>query len=232
MLCLCDEGEVVVVHCQHYHRQMRMYHCRWGLPLERLRALGGKDFRGVKGGGPTYASYWLDGVTCILGQMGSSLVGNSQAWYYTREGGLGLFPRIFPVKVHGRAISRSEKTRVHGFGLGYYVCEQVRGGARAFEPRSLLRSSTSWLIRPELQRRPSVMSPKLLLLELLGGNQNLLVDLAKSPREIILGGLADELLQARVRLGKPQELGLARVIKDVLCCCCSSIVIVDILESV
>ncbi|XP_012448690.1 uncharacterized protein LOC105771848 [Gossypium raimondii] len=41
-----------------------------GLPLESLRALGGKEFQGVRGGDPTCAEYWLEGVVCILGQMG------------------------------------------------------------------------------------------------------------------------------------------------------------------
>ncbi|KAA3470471.1 ATP-dependent zinc metalloprotease FtsH [Gossypium australe] len=45
---------------------------RQGLPLGRLRALDGMEFRGVRGGDPTCAKYWLEGVTCILGQMGCS----------------------------------------------------------------------------------------------------------------------------------------------------------------
>lgn len=43
-----------------------------GLPLERLRALGGKEFRGVRGGDSTCAEYWLEGIVRILGPMGCS----------------------------------------------------------------------------------------------------------------------------------------------------------------
>ncbi|PPS05731.1 hypothetical protein GOBAR_AA14916 [Gossypium barbadense] len=38
-----------------------------GLPLECLRALSGKEFRGVRGGDPTRTEYWLEGIVRILG---------------------------------------------------------------------------------------------------------------------------------------------------------------------
>lgn len=37
-----------------------------GLPLEHLRALGGKEFSGIRGADPTKAEYWLGGVEKIL----------------------------------------------------------------------------------------------------------------------------------------------------------------------
>ncbi|KAL1095118.1 hypothetical protein V6Z11_D06G134100 [Gossypium hirsutum] len=44
----------------------------YGLPLECFRALGGKEFRGVKGADPTVVEYWLEGVVRILEQMSCS----------------------------------------------------------------------------------------------------------------------------------------------------------------
>lgn len=37
-----------------------------GLPLERLRALGGKEFNGIRGFGLTKAKYCLEGVEKIF----------------------------------------------------------------------------------------------------------------------------------------------------------------------
>ncbi|XP_040939637.1 uncharacterized protein [Gossypium hirsutum] len=54
-----------------------------GLPLERLRALGGKEFRKVRGGDPTHAKYWLERVTRILD-------GKPHRWGVTVERGTTL----------------------------------------------------------------------------------------------------------------------------------------------
>ncbi|KAA3470802.1 putative alpha,alpha-trehalose-phosphate synthase [UDP-forming] 9 [Gossypium australe] len=43
---------------------------RQGLPLERLQAIGGKEFRGVRGSDLTRVEFWLESVVRILGQMG------------------------------------------------------------------------------------------------------------------------------------------------------------------
>ncbi|XP_016681385.1 uncharacterized protein [Gossypium hirsutum] len=43
-----------------------------GLALERLRALGGKEFSRVKGTDPTIAKYWLEGFERILKQISCS----------------------------------------------------------------------------------------------------------------------------------------------------------------
>ncbi|KAL1095491.1 hypothetical protein V6Z11_D06G160900 [Gossypium hirsutum] len=43
-----------------------------GLSLERLWALGGKEFSGVKGNDSNVAEYWLEGIERILEQMSCS----------------------------------------------------------------------------------------------------------------------------------------------------------------
>ncbi|KAA3466313.1 DNA/RNA polymerases superfamily protein [Gossypium australe] len=72
-----------------------------GLPLERLQVLGGKEFRGVRSGDPTFVEYWLEGVIHILGQMGHSdedkmgcvvslLTNEAHIWWMTVERGTAL----------------------------------------------------------------------------------------------------------------------------------------------
>ncbi|KAA3480498.1 putative alpha,alpha-trehalose-phosphate synthase [UDP-forming] 9 [Gossypium australe] len=71
---------------------------RQGFPLEHLRALGGKEFRGVRDGDPTRPKYWLDDIIRILGQMGCShkdklgcavllLTNKANRWWLTIERG-------------------------------------------------------------------------------------------------------------------------------------------------
>ncbi|XP_052487960.1 uncharacterized protein LOC128041703 [Gossypium raimondii] len=63
-----------------------------GLSLERLRALGGREFSGFRGIDPTKAEYWLDGVEEILekttytnqeklGSTVSLLIGETHHWW-------------------------------------------------------------------------------------------------------------------------------------------------------
>ncbi|KAA3477754.1 putative alpha,alpha-trehalose-phosphate synthase [UDP-forming] 9 [Gossypium australe] len=74
---------------------------RQGLPLERLRALRGKEFRGVRGGDPKRAEYWLKGAILILGQVVCSdedklgcavslLTDKAHRWCMTIERGTAL----------------------------------------------------------------------------------------------------------------------------------------------
>ncbi|XP_016743001.1 uncharacterized protein [Gossypium hirsutum] len=61
----------------------------YGLPLEHLRALGGKEFSGVKGTNLTVAEYWFEGVERILKQIA-----------YSDEEKLGSTMSLLDGKVH------------------------------------------------------------------------------------------------------------------------------------